>query len=82
MAEDLFKMTGQSYDMEGIQIKTDECLKKFGYERIAEPSYNNQPTSTSSSTESRLNELSNLREKGLITEEEYNQKKSDILKDL
>jgi uncharacterized membrane protein len=37
---------------------------------------------TTTTVETRLNELNNLRAKGLITEEDYNKKKEEILSDI
>ena len=82
-AKSLFKNIDRSHDLAGIQQETDICLMEVGYERVDIPGTNSNltPPSNSSSAETFINELNNLRAKGLITEEEYNKNKAEISKD-
>ena len=57
-----------------------ECMERHGYTPEGKPL--EKPASSSDSMEQRLQELNDLKTKGLITEAEYNKKKAEILKDL
>ena len=56
------------------------CMERHGYTPDGNPLEN--PVSSSDSMEQRLQELNDLKAKGLITEAEYKKKTVEILKDL
>jgi hypothetical protein len=56
------------------------CMARHGYTPDGNPLEN--PVSSSDTMEQRLQELNDLRAKGLITEAEYKKKTVEILKDL
>ena len=70
----------------GITVYNAYCAFGKGYVgpeiRIEEDGEDNVPSSGGDSVQQRLQELRNLYDRSLITEEEYEEKRREILKDL
>jgi hypothetical protein len=71
----------RSYPLGKQLDESESCLRRLGYERVTEQAIL-PPTSSpfiSPSAVARLKELNNLRDKGLITEDDYKKNREEIL---